>query len=144
MIVNFLSNAVKFSPMGSQIVIQMTESDTRPGVPAGPRKVSEKEVRESRTPDSKDKKKKKSMWSRVRMSKSPERGDEGTHVLNNLQPRVLPFPSLPCLVLKHTSVLSISYLHTFIFISHMYTWTATVMFQILPPVTTDLSIDPDV
>ena len=120
MIVNFLSNAVKFSPMGSQIVIQMTESDTRPGVPAGPRKVSDKEVRESRTPDSKDKKKKKkSMWSRVRMSKSPERGDEGTNVLNNRKPRDLPFLALPCFA-AHSSFIDIVSPYFHFHITHVY------------------------
>jgi signal transduction histidine kinase len=74
-IVNFLSNAVKFSPIGSQIVIQMTESETRPGVPVAPRNVADRDARDVQKIDLNDKKK-KSMWSRVRMSQSPERSAE--------------------------------------------------------------------
>jgi hypothetical protein len=66
---------VKFSPIGSQIVIQMTEGETRPGVPVAPRSVLDRAAR-----DAKDKKK-KSMWSRVRISQSPERSPEGALVV---------------------------------------------------------------
>jgi signal transduction histidine kinase len=103
-IVNFLSNAVKFSPIGSQIVIQMTEGETRPGVPAAPDRAAR---------DAKDKKK-KSMWSRVSMSQSPERSAEGTFVV---QCRVClrDLSRLSCLASKHTAVTSIAQLHTSLF-----------------------------
>jgi hypothetical protein len=112
-IVNFLSNAVKFSPIGSQIVIQMTEGETRPGVPVAPRSVAERDAR-----DAKDKKK-KSMWSRVSMSQSPERSAEGTFVV---QCRVcLRYLSqLPCLASKYTAATSIAQLHTSLLRSHIY------------------------
>lgn len=109
-IVNFLSNAVKFSPIGSQIVIQMTESDTRSGVPlARDRNAADREARGLKRSDSKDKK--KSIWSRVRMSQSPERSPKSTcrsmSVFWNFETNLNAFAFL-CLVMHGISVDSAS------------------------------------